>query len=57
MDGKLDKRKIKEYFVDGIDEQEIDVVKNLWKLVIGRALEECVNRCKFSAYFLRIYLK
>lgn len=50
MNGKLNKRKIKEYFVDGIDEQELDVVKNLWKLVIGRAMDECVNRCKLFTF-------
>ncbi|KAL7014294.1 hypothetical protein ACKWTF_015849 [Chironomus riparius] len=44
VDGKLNQERIKKYFVKGIDEQELDVVKNLWKLVIGRAMDECVNR-------------
>ena len=48
VDGKLNKRRIKKYFENGIDERELDVVKNLWKLVIGRAMDECVNRCNFK---------
>ena len=47
VNGKLKNRKIKEYFIDGIDEKELDTVKNLWKLVISRAMDECVNRCNF----------